>query len=110
MRYNVSIILDPLNYERGIQNQISKFNLPKQSLFDDPTTYLEECEKIVSNYKTESSMFGTFDFKGSVIKYKEKPKFKQIKLEITSQVAEYILNNQKDLHRSALVLDEYCAD
>lgn len=61
-------------------------------------------EKIHYDYSQEAKLFGTYDFKASIIKFERKTKNRQLKFLVDHSVAKWISDNFHNLHRSALVL------
>lgn len=106
MDYNLSLVLNPVNYNRNLSGNLSTYQNPQKEIFNNDEEFLNNAHKIHRDYEKESEMYGIYDFKATVMKFERKPKTRQVKFLIDSSVAEYFRKSFNDLHRSAIVLEK----
>lgn len=106
MDYNLSLVLNPVNYNRNLSGNLAKFENPQKEIFNNDEEFLNNANKIHRDYEKESEMYGIYDFKATVMKFERKTKTRQVKFLVDSSVAEYFLKNFNELHRSAVVLEK----
>lgn len=104
-RYSLSLVLNPINYNRNLNGNISKYENPQKEIFNNDEEFLNNSRKIISDYEKESELYGIYDFESSLIKLARKPKCTQVTFFITADVAEYFRANFYNLHQSAIVIE-----
>lgn len=99
MEYECVLVNNPKPYNSSLSSVIFEYNRPQQSM-DNWESFLKRMEKIHSEYDKESNFIWTHRFIAKVVKYESKTKTNQIKLYISKETAEFLLNNAQSLKNS----------